>query len=98
MTTAAFEQTVTDAINVRLLDAHGQEQEYTKANARLWGDIEAVESGDNVGPHIAKIPLRAEYRALMQAAEAYEANAERLKLLAKQARDQAANLKSKANL
>ena len=61
--------------------------------AKLSGEI-----NQEIGPHIVKIPLRVEYRALLQAAAAYEANAERLRLLAQQAREQAANLKSQANL
>jgi len=95
MTTAAFDQSVTDAINVKLLDAQGREQDFR--NEPEPNSLSAFTS-DDVAPHIAKIPLPAEYRALMQAAEAYEANAERLKLLAQQAREQAENLKTQANL
>ncbi len=58
-----------------------------------------------IAPHIAKIPLRAEVRNLNMAAEAYEANArrhdeeaERLRELAKQAREQSDNLTRMANL
>jgi hypothetical protein len=106
MTTAAFEQSVTDAINVKLLDAQGREQKYrAPMTAPDISDALTIQAPDNVAPHIAKIPLRVEYRALLQAAEAYEHNArrhdeeaERLRTLAKQAREQGENLKSKANL
>jgi len=102
MTTAAFEQSVTDEIKRRV-------EIYARADARLGNDIEAVEDAmtaqDNVGPHIAKIPLRSEYRDLLIASELYaeqaarhQGEADRLQTLSQQALDQAENLRIKANL
>ena len=81
---------------IQLYAAKGQEQIYTEPEGNP-ARAEIVVA-DDVPPHIVKIPLRAEYRALLQAADAYENNAVRLLKLAREARDQAQNLKSIANL
>ncbi len=77
-------------MDVRLLDAQGHEQAFVPDDASI---------------HLIKIPIRAEYRALLQAAEAYEMHArlvdeeaERLRTLARQAREQGENLRQVANL
>lgn len=60
---------------------------------------------EDISPTITKIPLRAEVRDMLTAADCYESNArrhdeeaERLRTLAKQAREQSANLMRMANL
>lgn len=60
---------------------------------------------DEIAPHIAKIPLRAEVRDMLRCADLYEHSArmhdeesERLRELAKQARAQAVNLTKVADL
>jgi len=101
MTTEAFEQSVTDAINVKLLDAQGAEQEWEETES----DGLVPHCSDNVGPHIAKIPLRSEYRDLIRASELYaeqaarhQGEADRLRQLASDAKTQAENLRRVAGL
>jgi hypothetical protein len=84
MTAAAFEQTVTDEINAKLLEIY---------------------TPDDVAATIAKAPARAQYRELMQVSELYyeqaarhQGEADRLRQLASQSKEQAENLKRQANL
>ncbi len=81
---------------MKLYDAQGHEQLYTEPEGNP-ARAEIV-MADDVPPHIVKIPLRAEYRALLDAAAAYEAHASRLLKLAWEAKEQAQNLKQIANL
>lgn len=109
MTTAAFDQSVTDEINrymgyrncPRCLNTAVIEDGYC-GHCR---ECTLPPAGESLAPHIAKIPLRAEYQAMLQAADLYDeqaakhfGQASRLKILARQAREQAENLKQQADL
>lgn len=114
MTAVAFNQSVTDAINVKLLDAQGREQALPQIyHATLEGersfasslDAERGIKQDDLAPHIAKIPLRSEYRDLIRASELYaeqaarhQGEADRLRQLASDAKTQAENLRRVAGL
>lgn len=108
MTTEAFDKSVTDEIN-RRVEIYAREEEKLRVHFGECSRCGESHQDDldcaDLAPYIAKIPLRAEYRDIMQCAELYEESArkhdeesERLRTLARQAKDQAENLRVKAGL